>query len=76
MKDLVELLARSLVDHPEVVEVQETKSEQSLSYDIVVSREDVGKVIGKQGRIINALRTVAKAAATKSGQKVHVDVVS
>ena len=65
MKDLVEIIAKSLVDNPDAVEVKEIAGEQSLILELKVAPEDMGKVIGKQGRIAKAIRTVVKAAAIK-----------
>ena len=76
MKELVEMLAKNLVDQPDLVDVREVEGTSTLTYEIVVAEDDVGKVIGKQGRIINAIRTIVKAAATKNGKKVYVEVIS
>jgi predicted RNA-binding protein YlqC (UPF0109 family) len=76
VKELVEMLARNLVDQPDAVDVREVEGTSTLTYEIVVAEDDIGKVIGKQGRIINALRTIVKAAATKNGKKVYVEVIS
>jgi len=75
MKELVETIARSLVNDPEAVEVTETLDEQTTVIQLRVAADDMGKVIGKQGRIAKALRTVVKAAATKAGKKVVVEIV-
>lgn len=76
MKDLIELLVKALVDDQDKVVVQEVPRDDAVAYQISVASEDLGKVIGKDGRIANALRTVAKAAAMKSGKKIYVDIVS
>lgn len=76
MKELVEMLTKNLVDQPEHVDVREIQGQSTLTYEIVVAADDIGKVIGKQGRIINALRIIVKAAATKSGKRVFVEVIS
>jgi len=76
VKELVEMLAKNLVDQPDLVDVREVEGTSTLTYEIVVAEDDVGKVIGKQGRIINAIRTIVKAAATKNGKKVYVEVIS
>ena len=76
MKELVEILAKSLVDNPEEVQVNEVMGEQSIILELKVAPEDMGKVIGKQGRIAKAIRTVVKAAATKQSKKVIVEIVS
>jgi len=75
VKDLLEFLARSLVDHPEQVRVEETESSDGVLLRLIVAKEDVGKVIGKQGRIARALRTVVKASAVKDGKQATVEIV-
>ena len=75
MKELLEFLARSLVDHPEQVRVEETESADGVVLRLTVAKEDVGKVIGKQGRIARALRTVVKASAVKDGKQATVEIV-
>ncbi len=75
MKDLVYVIAKSLVDHPDQVVVTEREEDKSLVIELSVDPEDMGKVIGKQGRIAKAIRTVVKAAATKDDNKVVVDIV-
>ncbi|NLK07614.1 MAG: KH domain-containing protein [Firmicutes bacterium] len=75
MKDLVEFMAKALVDHPEAVQVSQVEGERSLILELRVAADDMGKVIGKQGRIARALRTVVKAAATKEGKMVHVEII-
>lgn len=75
MKELVEVIARALVDAPEEVAVTETENEQSIVLELHVAQADMGKVIGKQGRIAKAIRAVVKAAAAKSDKKVIVDIV-
>ncbi|MFW6238861.1 MAG: KH domain-containing protein [Halanaerobiales bacterium] len=74
MKELVATIARSIVDNPDKVEVKEVQGENSVTFELSVADEDMGKVIGKQGRIARAIRTVVKAAATKEGTKVMVDI--
>jgi len=75
VKELVRIIATSLVDHPEQVEVTEKETEKALVIELKVAPEDMGKVIGKQGRIAKSIRTVAKAAAAKDDKKVVVDIV-
>ena len=75
MKELLEFLARSLVDHPEQVRVEETESADGVLLRLSVAKEDVGKVIGKQGRIARAIRTVVKASAVKDGRQATVEIV-
>ncbi|HHY78639.1 MAG TPA: KH domain-containing protein [Clostridiales bacterium] len=75
MKDLVEVIAKALVDKPEEVKVKEIKGDKSIIIELSVAPEDVGKVIGKQGRIAKAIRTVVKSAAAKSDKKVIVEIL-
>ncbi|MBL4930856.1 MULTISPECIES: KH domain-containing protein [Clostridium] len=75
MKDLVEIIAKSLVDNPDAVEVKAVAGEQSLILELKVAPEDMGKVIGKQGRIAKAIRTVVKAAAIKENKRVVVEII-
>lgn len=75
MTNLVEAIAKSLVDNPAAVEVKEVQEKQTVVIELKVAPEDMGKVIGKQGRIAKALRTVVKAAATKANKKVVVEIV-
>lgn len=74
MKDLVEVLARALVDHPEEVNVTETERDGEIILELKVAPEDMGKVIGKQGRIAKAIRAMVKAAASKTNKKVVVEI--
>ena len=74
MKELVELIAKSLVDDPNAVEVNEVEGEKSTIIELKVAQEDMGKVIGKQGRIAKALRSVVKAAATKENKRATVEI--
>ena len=75
MKELVEYLAKSLVDNPDAVTVNEVDGEQSLILELKVAPDDMGKVIGKQGRIAKAIRTVVKAAAVKEHKRVIVEII-
>lgn len=74
MKELIKIIAQSLVDSPDQVVVNETETEDSIVLELKVAPEDMGKVIGKQGRIAKAIRTVVKAAASKGDKKVIVDI--
>ena len=74
MRELVEVLAQSLVDHPEEVTVQETEKDNEILLELKVAQEDMGRVIGKQGRIAKAIRAVVKAAASKTDKKVIVEI--
>lgn len=75
MKELVEVIAKSLVDNPNEVHVNEVQGEQSLILQLKVAPEDMGKVIGKQGRVAKAIRTVIKAAALNEEKKVAVEII-
>ncbi len=75
MKELVQVIAMSLVDHPEEVVVTETETDKSIVVELKVAPDDMGKVIGKQGRIAKSIRTVVKAAATKDDKKVIVEIL-
>lgn len=75
MKELVEYMAKSLVDNPEYVSVNEVNKEQSIILELKVAPEDMGKVIGKQGRIAKAIRTIVKAAAVKQHKRVIVEII-
>ena len=75
MKDLVEIIAKSLVDNPNEVHVNEIQGEQDLILELRVAPEDMGKVIGKQGRVAKAIRPVVKAAALNENQKVVVEII-
>lgn len=76
MKQLIEYLVKALVDEPDLVIINEVPGEEATTYEVRVAPDDLGKVIGKQGRIANALRTVAKAAAMKDKKKVYVEIVA
>ena len=76
LKALIEYLVQNLVDEPEHVEVSEVPGEEATTYEVRVAPNDLGKVIGKQGRIANALRTVAKASAMKAKRKVYVEIIA
>ena len=75
MRELVEILAKALVDNPDEVQVSEIAGEQSVILELRVAPGDMGKVIGKQGRIAKAMRTVVKAAATKENKRVVVEII-
>jgi hypothetical protein len=76
MKDLITVIAKALVDHPDDVRVNVVESDQTVVYELSVHESDVGKVIGKQGRIAKALRTVVTSAAVKEKKRVSVEIVS
>ncbi len=75
MGELVEFIAKSLVDNPDKVEINEIENGQSVTIELKVDSEDMGRVIGKQGRIAKAIRTVTKAVAIKENKKVIVDII-
>lgn len=75
MLALVEHLAKSLVDQPDAVKVTQVENGKEITIHLVVAQEDMGKVIGKQGRIAKAIRTVVKAAAIKANKKVTLEIM-
>ena len=75
MKELVEVLAKALVDNPDEVRVDERETENAIILELNVAKEDMGKVIGKQGRIAKAIRSIVKSASAKVEKKVIVDIV-
>ncbi|MBN2026183.1 MAG: KH domain-containing protein [Actinobacteria bacterium] len=75
MKDLLEYLAKALVDNPDSVEVTSVEGEKSIILQLRVDPEDVGKVIGKKGRIAQAMRTLIKASATREGRNAIVEII-
>jgi len=75
LKELVEVIVKALIDNPEAIEVKETKGSQSSMIEIRVSPGDLGKIIGRHGYNINAIRTITGAAAAKEKKRVVVDIV-
>jgi predicted RNA-binding protein YlqC (UPF0109 family) len=75
LKELVEVIAKALVNYPEMVKVKETESDRSIILELTVASEDMGKVIGKNGRIARAIRTVVKSSAAKLDKKVIVEII-
>ncbi len=73
--DLVALIARSLVDQPDKVSVREVQGDRFPRIELAVAREDIGKVIGKDGRTAQSIRTVLNAAASKAGRRAHLDIL-
>jgi len=73
--ELVSYMVKSLVDHPEQVEIREIEGEKSTILELKVTKEDIGKVIGKHGRIARAIRTIISASATKSGKRVVLEIL-
>lgn len=74
-RELIEFIARSLVDEPDAVQVNVIEGEQSIILELRVGSQDVGKVIGKHGRIAKALRTVLSAATSRSGRRVVLEIL-
>lgn len=75
MKDLVEYIAKSLVDNPESVHVNEIDSASAVILEVQVADSDMGRVIGKGGRVVNAIRTVVQVAADKEGKRVTLEIL-
>lgn len=75
MKDLVEYIAKSLVDDPSQVEVREVKGGSSVVLELSVAQEDMGRVIGRNGRVANAIRALLKVVAAKQGKRVTLEIV-
>ena len=75
MKDLLELIAKALVDNPDEVSVSEVAGEQTTILELRVAQEDLGKVIGKQGRTARAIRTLLSAAGAKIGKRFHLEII-
>jgi predicted RNA-binding protein YlqC (UPF0109 family) len=75
LRNLIEILVKALVDDPDSVEVHEIDEGRTTTYEVTVAEDDLGKIIGKQGRVANALRTVAKAAALKDHKNVYVKIL-
>ncbi len=76
MKEVVEVIAKALVDNPDEVTVTQTETDSEINVELRVAQSDMGKVIGKQGRIAKAIRSVVKAASSKEKRKVNVDIVN
>jgi predicted RNA-binding protein YlqC (UPF0109 family) len=75
LKELIELIAKALVDYPELVEVSELEGEQTSVIELRVAKEDLGKVIGKQGRTARAMRTILSAASTKIRKRAVLEII-
>lgn len=75
MKQIIEVIAKALVDHPDKVSINEVQKERLTVYELSVHADDMGKVIGKQGRVAKALRTVVTAAAVKENKRIAIDIV-
>ncbi|MEE8638223.1 MAG: KH domain-containing protein [Candidatus Margulisiibacteriota bacterium] len=76
MKELVEYIVKALVDKPDQVNIKETQGETVTILEIRTAPEDVGKVIGREGRIANSIRTIAKAAAAKQNKRITVEILT
>jgi len=74
-EELVEFLAKQLVNHPEAVEVKETQSDTASILELKVAKEDLGRVIGKQGRTAKSIRTILNAAASRTNRKVVLEII-
>ena len=74
MKELVEVIAKALVEYPDEVVVTEKETEKSIVVELRVAQSDMGKVIGKQGRIAKAIRTVMRAGAVRANEKISVEI--
>ena len=75
MKELIEYMAKALVDDPEQVQVEEIEGTSATIYELHVGADDMGRVIGKQGRVANAMRTLLRAAAARQGRRVTLEIV-
>ena len=75
MKDFIEYIAKSLVDHPDEVEVRESGNGSRVRLELKVNAEDMGRVIGKSGRVANSIRTLLRVAAERNGKQVTLDVL-
>ena len=75
MRDLIEFIAKSLVDHPEQVDVREFGSGEHIRLELSVAKEDMGRVIGKSGKVANSIRTLLRVAAEREGKQATLDVV-
>jgi len=75
MKELLQFLAQSLVNHPDQVEVRETQSDNASVLELKVAKEDLGRIIGKQGRTAKSIRTILNAAASRTNRRVVLDIL-
>lgn len=75
MKELIEFIAKSLVEHPEQVEVQENGNDDHVHLELSVAKDDMGRVIGKGGKVANSIRAILRVAAEREGKQVTLDVV-
>lgn len=75
MKEILETVIRNLVSNPDAISVKEIEGEQTIIYEVRVAESDMGKVIGKEGRVAKAIRTIIKAVAAKEGKRVTVEFI-
>ncbi len=75
LKELIEYIAKALVDHPDKVDVRELAGEKSVIYELRVGEGDLGKIIGKEGRTARAIRTIVGAAAMKKGRRAQLEII-
>jgi len=75
VKDLIDFIARSLVDDPEEVHIEKSSRGPSVHFDLMVAKEDMGRVIGKGGRVANAMRSLLRVAAAREGKRASLDIV-
>lgn len=75
MKEMIEILARALVDQPDAVSVNEINGSHTSIVELRVAKEDIGKIIGKQGRTAYALRTIVNAVSSKTGMRLHLEII-
>lgn len=75
MKELIEFVAKSLVDHPDRVQVEQKSTPRGMVIELRVAPEDMGRVIGKGGRVANAIRSLLRVAAVREGKRVSLDIV-
>jgi predicted RNA-binding protein YlqC (UPF0109 family) len=76
MQELVEYMVKALVDNPDDVQIKQVEGETVIIFEVTVASDDLGKIIGRQGRIANALRSIVKAAAARQGKKATVEILS
>jgi len=76
MQELVEYMVKALVENPDDVVVKQVEGETVIIFEVTVAADDLGKIIGRQGRIANALRSIVKAAASRQGKKATVEILS
>ncbi|HIE51396.1 MAG TPA: KH domain-containing protein [Armatimonadetes bacterium] len=75
MRELIEYMVKHIVDHPEAVQVNQVEGERTIIFEVRVAPDDLGKVIGKQGRIANAMRTILRAAAMREKKNVNLEIL-